>query len=91
MSACPGSMETACRKARPKPLNMASMMWCCMLTGVKPESITWYPEDRILANIPRGQSADTPGIAEKLRQVAVESVQNALATPYDVTQSKITS
>ena len=70
---------------------MASMMWCCMLTGVKPESITWYPEDRILQYIPKGQSADTPGIAEKLRQVAVESVANALTTPYDVTQSKITN
>ena len=70
---------------------MASMIWCCKLTGVSPESITWYPEDRIMKYIPKGQSADTPGLAEKLRQVAVESVANALANPYEVTQSKITS
>ena len=52
--------------------------------------IGYLPEE-ILNEMPEGLSKDTPGILEKLGEVARESVTNALAKPYEVTQSKFTT
>ncbi|MDO4845537.1 MAG: DUF4886 domain-containing protein, partial [Oscillospiraceae bacterium] len=69
---------------------IATMTVCCTLTGCKPEQIDYLPE-AILDEMPEGLSKDTPGILEKLGEVARESVANALARPYEVTQSKFTT
>ena len=69
---------------------IAAMTVCCTLTGCKPDQIDYLPET-ILDEMPEGLSKDTPGILEKLGEVARESVANALAKPYEVTQSKFTT
>ncbi|MBQ3071950.1 MAG: DUF4886 domain-containing protein [Oscillospiraceae bacterium] len=65
---------------------IASMTWCCALTGCSPEQITLT--DKLLKYPPRGFDANTPGLLDALVKVAQESVANALAKPFEVTQSK---
>ena len=69
---------------------MAAMTVCCKLTGVTPDQIKYLPET-LLEYLPEGLSKDTPGILEKLGEVARESVTNALAKPYEITQSRFTT
>ncbi|MBQ3072159.1 MAG: DUF4886 domain-containing protein, partial [Oscillospiraceae bacterium] len=64
---------------------IAAMTVACTLTGAKPEQIKYTPD--FTKNIPAGLTADTPNLAAALEKVAKESVTNALAKPYEITQS----
>ena len=73
---------------------IATMTVCCTLTGVDPDKITYLPET--IAQEKKGytiadQDMKNPGLLEALGKVARESVKNALAKPYEVTQSQITT
>ena len=70
---------------------IASLTWCCKLTGLPPEQIPYRPDAALKKYMPKHLSADTPGILDALEQVAKESVKNALANPTAVTQSKFTT
>ena len=67
------------------------MTVCCTLTGVDPDTITYLPDaiaqEKKNYTIP-GQDMKAPGLKEALGKVARESVKNALAKPYEVTQSQ---
>ena len=73
---------------------VATMTVCCTLTGVDPDTITYLPEaivqDKKDYTIP-GLDMKAPGLLEALGKVARESVKNALAKPYEVTQSALTT
>ena len=69
---------------------IASIMWCCKLTGVTPDQINYVP-DGLLENPPHGFDKNMPGLKEALVKVARESAKNALANPYEVTQSQYTT
>ena len=73
---------------------IAAMTVCCKLTGVDPDKITYLPEaivqDKKDFTIP-GLDMKAPGLLEALGKVARESVKNALAKPYEVTQSALTT
>ncbi|MBR2978156.1 MAG: DUF4886 domain-containing protein [Oscillospiraceae bacterium] len=64
---------------------IAAMTVACTLTGAKPEQIKYTPD--FTKNLPAGLTADTPNLAAALEKVAKESVTNALAKPYEITQS----
>jgi hypothetical protein len=66
----------------------ATMTACCRLTGVDPAQITYRPDSNLLTNMPAGLSAETPNIVKTLENIAKESVRNAIAHPYEVTQSQ---
>ena len=70
---------------------IASMVWTCKLTGVDPDTITYLPEaivqDKKQYSI-AGLDMTKQGLLEALGKVARESVKNALANPYEVTQSQ---
>ena len=66
------------------------MVWCCKLTGVTPDQIDYVPDD-LTKHPPHGFDKKTPGLKEALVAVAKESVTNALANPYEITQSKLTT
>ena len=70
---------------------IATLTVCCTLTGCSPEQITVQNDAALLKEIPAGLSKDMPGIKDQLVRVAHESVKNALANPYEITQSKITT
>ncbi|MBR2977367.1 MAG: hypothetical protein IKC50_03725, partial [Oscillospiraceae bacterium] len=65
----------------------AAMTVCCTLTGVDPDKITYAPES-LLKNLPEGLNKEAPGMQETLVKIAKESVKNALAKPYEITQSQ---
>ena len=69
---------------------IASMTWCCMLTGASPDQVKYLPE-ALLDYLPEGLNKDTPGMLDKLGEIARESVKNALAKPYEITQSQLTT
>ena len=73
---------------------IASMVVCCKLTGVTPEQITYVPEklaqDKKDFQI-EGVNYAAPELQETLLKVARESVTNALAKPYEMTQSQFTT
>ena len=73
---------------------IASMVVCCKLTGVTPEQITYVPE--VLAQDKKdfqieGVNYAAPELQETLLKIARESVTNALAKPYELTQSQYTT
>ena len=73
---------------------VAAMTWCCKLTGVDPDKLTYLPDalvqDKKNFTI-RDQDMKAPGLLEALGKVARESVKNALAKPFEVTRSQITT
>ena len=69
---------------------LASMTVCCILTGATPDQIKYVP-NLLKKNVPAGLSADTPGLQEALEKVAKEAVTNALAKPFEFTQSAYTT
>ena len=73
---------------------IASMIWCCKMTGADPDKITYLPESLVKdvkdVAIP-GQDMSNPGLLEALGKVARESVKNALAKPFEVTPSRYTT
>ena len=70
-----------------------AMVLCCKLTGVDPDTLTYLPDaivqDKKDYTIP-GQNMKAPGLKEALGKVARESVKNAIAKPFEVTQSQNT-
>ena len=70
---------------------VASLTWCCKLTGLQPEQIPYRPDAALKKYMPKHLSADTPGILDALEKAAKESVKNALANPTAVTQSQYTT
>ena len=73
---------------------IATMAVCCTLTGVDPDTIEYLPDviaqEKKNYTIP-GLDMKAPGLKEALGKVARESVKNALAKPYEVTQSQFTT
>ena len=73
---------------------IAAMTVCCAITGVKPEQIKYVPTtlaaDKKDYQIP-GVDYAAPTLQETLLKIAHESVTNALAKPYEVTQSQFTT
>ena len=69
---------------------IGTMTVCCSLLECSPDLITNLPSG-LLTYIPAGLSADTPGMKEALAQVARESVKNARAHPWEITQSQYTT
>ena len=73
---------------------IASMVWCCKLTGVDPDKITYLPETLVQNKKDykiEGLDMSAPGLLEALGKVARESVKNALAKPFEITQSQYTT
>ena len=72
---------------------VAAMTWCCKLTGVDPDKLTYLPDalvqDKKNFTI-RDLNMTAPGLLEALGKVAKESVANAIAKPFEITQSKNT-
>jgi len=70
---------------------IASMVWACKLTGADPDTITYLPkelvQDKNQYSI-AGLDMKKEGLIEALGKVARESVKNALAKPFEVTQSQ---
>ena len=67
----------------------AAMAVCCTLTGVDPDKITYVP-DSLMKNVPEGLNKEAPTMKDTLVAIAKESVKNALAKPYEITQSQYT-
>ena len=65
---------------------IATMVVANALTGVTPDQIKYAPD--LTKEPPAGIAADTPNLQETLVKIAKESVQNALAKPYEITQSQ---
>ena len=73
---------------------IASLTWCCKLTGVDPDKITYLPETLVQDKKDykiEGLDMSAPGLLEALGKVARESVKNALAKPFEITQSQYTT
>jgi hypothetical protein len=73
---------------------IAAMTVCCKLTGATPDQISYVPEtlaaDKKDYQIP-GVNYESPALKETLVKIAKESVTNALAKPYELTQSAFTT
>ncbi|MBR3850131.1 MAG: DUF4886 domain-containing protein, partial [Oscillospiraceae bacterium] len=74
---------------------MAAMTVACTLTGTTPDQISYVP-DAIVDRKEKGfeiagVDRTKPGVREALEKVAKESVRNALAKPYEITQSQYTT
>ena len=68
----------------------ATLTVCATLTGVDPAQIAYRPDSNLKSNMPEGLSADMPNILNRLETVAKESARNAVAHPYEITQSRYT-
>ncbi len=73
---------------------IAALTWCCMLTKVDPDQIAYLPETLVKDEKDyklEGLDMTNPGLLEALGKVARESVRNAIAKPYEITQSQYTT